>query len=62
MNATKKAETLKRVVALLEEANALQQQAIGVDTDVSYNYHCRLEDLIDDVNIDIEEFEAGGAQ
>ena len=58
MKATTKAETLKRVVALLEEANVLQQQAIGADTDVSYEYHTRIEDLIEDISADIEEFEA----
>ena len=56
-----KSKLLNQVVDLLERANALQQRAIGGDTDVSYEYHNRIEDLIEDIIGDIAEFDDGGA-
>ena len=56
MEAKQKAKVLRQVIALLDEADALQQSAIGGDTDVSYEYHNRIQDLIDDLEHDVEEF------
>ena len=58
MQAKQKAKTLRQVIALLEEADALQQTAIGGDTDVCYEYHNRIQDLIEDLEHDVEEFDS----
>ena len=58
MSPKRKSELLNQAVELLEQANALQQQAIGADTDVSYEYHTRIEELIEDLVGDIAEFDS----
>lgn len=56
-----KSKLLNQVVDLLERADALQQRAIGSDTDVCYEYHNRIQDLVEDIISDIAEFDDGGA-
>lgn len=51
-----KAELLRRAIEQLEEADALVQEALG-DTDVCYETHNRIQDLIDDIGCDIRELE-----
>lgn len=51
-----RAELLRRAVEQLEEADALIQEALG-DTDVCYETHNRIQDLIMDLESDIMEFE-----
>ena len=53
-----KAELLRRAIEQLEEADALVQEALG-DTDVCYETHNRIQDLIDDMVADIVEFDDG---
>ena len=57
MQAQQKAQILRQVIELLDQADALQQKAIGSDTDVSYEYHNRIQDLIDDIAHDVMEFD-----
>ena len=45
---------LMRAVELLNEADALVQEALGA-TDVCYETHNRIQDIVDDLNCDIEE-------
>jgi tRNA U54 and U55 pseudouridine synthase Pus10 len=56
LTAKQKAEMLSRVVDLLNEADALQQQALG-DCDVCWDNHERIQDIADDVVLDMIEFE-----
>lgn len=53
-----KADLLRKAIELLQEANALQQKAIGEGTDVCYEYHTRIEDLVDDMMHDVIDLEA----
>ena len=48
-----KAELLRRAVEQLEEADALQQEALGA-CDVCEDNHNRIQDLIFDLQADIE--------
>ena len=59
LTAKQKSALLNQVVDLLEQADALQQKAIGSDTDVSYEYHNRIQDLVEDIVADIVEFDDG---
>lgn len=59
LTAKQKSALLNQVVDLLEQADALQQKAIGADTDVCYEYHNRIQDLVDDIIADIVEFDHG---
>lgn len=56
-----KAEMLSRVVDLLNEADALQQEALG-DCDVCWENHMRIQAIADDVVCDIVEFDEQAAQ
>lgn len=56
LTAKQKAEMLARVVDLLNEADALQQQALG-DCDVCWDNHERIQDIADDIVLDVIEFE-----
>jgi hypothetical protein len=56
LTAKQKAEMLSRVVDLLNEADALQQQALG-DSDVCWDNHERIQDIADDIVLDIVELE-----
>ncbi len=51
-----KAELLRRAVEQLEEADALVQEALGA-TDVCYETHNRIADLIMDLQEDIHTIE-----
>ena len=51
-----KAQLLRDAVELMQEADALQQRALG-DSDVCYTNHNKLQDLIEDFETDIEELE-----
>jgi hypothetical protein len=51
-----KANKLAEAVELLAQADALVQQALGA-TDVCYETHNRIEDLITDLEADIEQLE-----
>ena len=53
-----KAARLEMCVALLQDVDAMQQAALG-DSDVCYDNHCRIEDLIFDFEADIELFNKG---
>lgn len=53
-----KSKLLNEAVDLLERANVLQQRAIGKDSDVSFEYHNRIEALVDDMTSDIAEFDS----
>ena len=53
-----KAERLQMCIALLQDVDAMQQAALG-DSDVCYDNHCRIEDLIFDFEADIELFNKG---
>ena len=57
MSPQEKSKLLNQAVELLEQADALQQQAIGSDTDVSYEYHNRIQELVEDMIADIVEFD-----
>ena len=53
-----KAERLQMCIALLEDVDAMQQTALG-DSDVCYDNHTRIQDLIFDFEADIELFNKG---
>jgi hypothetical protein len=50
-----KAERLQMCIALLEDVDAMQQAALG-DSDVCYDNHTRIQDLIEDLTADVELF------
>jgi hypothetical protein len=56
ITAKQKAEMLSRVVDLLNEADALQQQALG-DSDITWDNHERIQNIADDIVLDMIEFE-----
>ena len=49
-----KADLLNQVVDLLNEADRLQQLALG-DCDVCWDNHMRIQDIADDIVVDLEE-------
>ena len=51
-----KAEKLREAIALLMDADALQQAALG-DSDVCEDNHTRIQDLVDDLTYDVMELE-----
>ena len=52
-----KSKLLNRAVDLLEEVDVLVQKALS-DSDVCYETHNRIQDLIDDLVSDIVEFDS----
>ena len=48
-----KIERLKMCIAMLEDVDAMQQAALG-DSDVCYDNHTRIQDLIFDLEADVE--------
>ena len=54
-----KAERLQMAIALLEDVDAMQQAALG-DSDVTYDNHIRIQDLISDFSADVELFKGVG--
>ena len=53
-----KADKLREAIALLEDADACMQAALG-DSDVCFDTHTRIQDIISDLEADVEEFERG---
>ena len=53
-----KAALLRKAMELLEEADALVQQALGA-SDVCYEMHNSIQELVEDLRYDIIEFEEG---
>ena len=53
-----KALKLREAIALLMDVDALQQTALG-DSDVSYDNHNRIQDLIEDFTADVDLFDKG---
>jgi hypothetical protein len=51
-----KAEKLREAIALLMDADALQQASLG-DSDVCEDNHNRIQELIDDLTYDVMELE-----
>jgi hypothetical protein len=56
MSNIEKAKQLAEAIELLAQADALVQQALGA-TDVCYETHCAIEDLIYDLQADVEQLE-----
>ncbi len=52
-----RATLLRDAMELLQDADALVQRALG-DTDVCYDLHCGIEDLIEDLRADIMDLDA----
>ncbi len=52
-----KADKLREAIALLQDVDNLQQVAIGA-SDVCYENHNRIQDLIADFEFDVEELES----
>ena len=48
-----KADKLREAIALLMDADAIQQAALG-DSDVSYDNSHRIMDIVDDLTADVE--------
>ena len=53
-----KADKLREAIALLEDADACMQAALG-DSDVCFDTHTRIQDIIFDLEADVAEFEKG---
>jgi hypothetical protein len=51
-----KADKLREAIALLMDADAIQQAALG-DSDVCYDNHNRIQDLIEDLTADVIMFD-----
>ena len=51
-----KAEKLRRAIELLEEVDAIQQEVLGA-SDVCFENHNRIGDLIEDFTFDAMEFD-----
>ena len=56
MTDAQKAARLRMAIEALENADAWVQQALGA-TDVCYETHNRIQDLIEDLEADIQELE-----
>lgn len=52
-----KAQLLRDAMELLQEADALVQQALGA-TDVCYETHNRIEDIVEDLRCDVMELDS----
>ena len=56
MTNQERAEKLRRAIDLLEEVDVLQQEVLGA-SDVCYENHNRIGDLIEDFTFDVMELE-----
>lgn len=56
MTPQRKSELLNKAVELLEQADALVQEALG-DSDVCYETHNQIQTVVDDLVTDILEFD-----
>jgi hypothetical protein len=52
-----KTDKLREAIALLMDVDCLVQEALG-DTDVCYDTHCGIEELIDELTADVMDLEA----
>jgi hypothetical protein len=57
LTAQEKALKLREAIALLMDVDCLVQAALG-DSDVCYDMHCNIEEMIEDLTADVIEFEA----
>jgi hypothetical protein len=57
LTAKEKADKLREAIALLMDVDALVQTALG-DTDVCYDTHCGIEELIDELRADVMDLDA----
>jgi hypothetical protein len=57
LTAKQKADKLREAIALLQDVDALVQTALG-DTDVCYDTHCQIEELIEELVVDVQEFDS----
>ena len=57
LTAQEKALKLREAIALLMDVDCLVQAALG-DSDVCYDMHCNIEEMIEDLTADVQEFEA----
>jgi hypothetical protein len=57
LTAQEKALKLREAIALLMDVDCLVQAALG-DSDVCYDMHCGIEEMIEDLTADVMEFEA----
>ena len=55
--AKQKAQKLQEAIALLQDADACMQAALGA-SDVCYDTHCAIQNIIDDLEADVAEFES----
>jgi hypothetical protein len=55
-----KADKLREAIALLEDVDCLQQAAIG-ESDVCFDNHVRIQDLIEDLTADVVLFDSEAA-
>lgn len=60
MTSAQKAAKLREAIALMQEADALVQQALG-DTDASLDLHHGIDELIDELAADVQDLEARAA-
>jgi hypothetical protein len=51
-----KADKLREAIALAQDVDNLIQAALG-PSDVCYEYHNMLEELIDELTVDVQEFD-----
>lgn len=56
LTAKQKADKLRQAMELLQDADALVQEALGA-CDVCYETHCRIEDIVEDLRCDVMEFD-----
>ena len=56
LTAKNKSKLLNDAVDLLEQVDMLVQKALG-DSDVCYDLHTRIQDIVDDLITDIAEFD-----
>jgi hypothetical protein len=57
LTAKQKADKLREAIALLQDVDCLVQAALG-DTDVCYDTHCQIEELIEELVVDVQEFDS----
>lgn len=56
VTAKQKADKLREAIALLQDADACMQAALGA-SDVCYETHNRIQDIVDDLAADVQEFD-----
>jgi hypothetical protein len=56
LTAKQKADKLREAIALLQDADACMQAALG-DSDVCYETHCAIQNIVDDLEVDVQEFD-----